>query len=139
MLKPLVLPPGSENISKNKTHWIPRHEMVNVLQDVIDESGAACNVDLLYEHSFVSLQTSNCGSHIVVTCESVASKTKVDLEAKLIVGADGINSEVREYLSKHPESLKEWNYNSNKFKAIRKHSPSVGLRIKVNFLIITKK
>ena len=131
MLKPLVLPPGSNDISVNKTHWIPRHEMINVLQDVVKESNTAFKVNILHDHSFVSLQTNDSGTYLVVTCEGNGLKKTLNIEANLVIGADGISSKVREYLVKHPESLKGWNYKPKKFKAVRKHSPSVGLRIKV--------
>ena len=44
-LEPYVLDPGTKDLITKKTHWIPRHEMINVLQDAIRESDCASNIE----------------------------------------------------------------------------------------------
>ena len=131
-LEPLVRELGTKDVTTKKTYWIPRHEMINVLQDAIRESDCASKIDMKYSNMFESLEPNSKGC-LTLTYTETSSKRKHHIEADLIIGADGVNSSVREFFSNKNEVFKNWDINHDEFKAIRKHSPSVGLRVKVNY------
>lgn len=55
---------------------------------------------------------------------------KKTIEGKLVVGADGIRSKVRECLKEHTGLFGSWRYKENKFKIRKWVSPATGLRLK---------
>uniref|UniRef100_A0A7S3Q829 FAD-binding domain-containing protein n=1 Tax=Chaetoceros debilis TaxID=122233 RepID=A0A7S3Q829_9STRA len=121
-------------MSKAESYWIPRHKMVNLLQEGIKEHN--------------NLNDANCGKieiHSGFTCEAVSpnddSSINVrlkdekgrdqDVSGQLIVGADGVNSQVRECLKNGSSLFGEWkNFKSKKFAVKKWVSPSVGLKLK---------
>lgn len=114
--------------------WLPRHEMVKILQEAVADCSS--DINLLCNHEFLSVKPNSVGgdgkSELTVRSRNLLTGEEIDLDGTLVVGADGVNSNVREYLSQDGgRCFEEWECNPRKFEAIKKHSPAVGLRIKV--------
>jgi len=121
-------------MNKSESYWIPRHKMVNLLQEGIKEHNTS--------------NDANCGKieiHSGFTCEAVSpiddSSINVTLKdekggdqnvsGQLIVGADGVNSQVRECLKNGSSLFGKWkNFKSKKFAVKKWVSPAVGLKLK---------
>ena len=128
--------------SGEKSYWIPRNAMVGVLEKAIQEQE---------EKRFVG---ENFGSVKVLPCEQCLSLTSLSdgrievtvldvrdrqvrfeqsFVADLVVGADGMNSAVRTYLSNPPaDAPTDWlTENPRKFRVHSWASAASGLRMKV--------
>lgn len=122
-----------------RSYWIPRHEMVVLMWDAIDEhnknraSGGNCVGKIHYDHGVQCLNVQPSTEHenhvSVLVKNSVDGKEKT-VEAELVVGADGINSKVRECLKERSGLFQSWNYNNKKFKMRKWISPATGLKLK---------
>lgn len=112
-------------------YWIPRHEMVGLMVECIEEhndKGEGGKISFLTGRECISVTPGDAGVDVKVkdaTCDVV-------LQADLVVGADGMNSKVRECLANNSEDT--WSKDSPKPKMfnLRKWvSPASFLRIKV--------
>uniref|UniRef100_A0A7S3Q8B6 FAD-binding domain-containing protein n=1 Tax=Chaetoceros debilis TaxID=122233 RepID=A0A7S3Q8B6_9STRA len=125
----------SPTMSKAESYWIPRHKMVNLLQEGIKEHNNSddANCGKIEIHSgFTCEAVSPIGddSSINVTLKDEKGRDQ-DVSGQLIVGADGVNSQVRECLKNGSSLFGEWkNFKSKKFAVKKWVSPSVGLKLK---------
>lgn len=73
-------------------------------------------------------------NHISVIVKSNQSEEEKTVDGKLIVGADGIRSRVRECLKegKNNCSFDAWDYNPKKFQLKTWKNPATGLKLKVS-------
>ncbi|GAB5372321.1 hypothetical protein AAMO2058_001655300 [Amorphochlora amoebiformis] len=109
--------PPSLDPSRKPTYWIPREELLEILND---EAMKRDNIHVLYSTKVNDIQQDE-GVSIVST---QGPSGNPDIRADLLVGADGINSAVREVCG-------VWS-NDKKGFTPRKHvSPSTGLRYKM--------
>ena len=128
--------------SGEKSYWIPRNAMVGVLETVIqeqegrrlagDDIGA---VNVLPYKQCISLTSINDG-RIQVTVLDVRDpqvRFEQSFVVDLVVGADGMNSAVRNYLSNPPaDAPTDWlTENPRKFRVHSWASAASGLRMKV--------
>ncbi|KAL3799590.1 hypothetical protein HJC23_008717 [Cyclotella cryptica] len=107
-------------------YWIPRHEMVGLMVECIDEhneKGEGGKISFYTGKECTSVSPRDVGGVFVEV-----------YQADLVVGADGMNSKVRECLS-HPRSaVGGWSLDCpkpNYFKLKKWRSPASFLRIKV--------
>jgi kynurenine 3-monooxygenase len=129
----------------NVGFWIPRHEMVKLMVEEIDEhnqKGVGGTIKLCTGMECVSV-TPRSGSSsnnesdktvVVVTAQDTTKSTKTTTEytANLVIGADGMNSQVRTSLANAEPGT--WSSNciqSSKFQPKKYTSPASYLRIKV--------
>jgi len=123
--KPLV-----EEDGKN-TYWIPRHAMVQLL---LEEAQATEGIEFCGGQACEAVLPSVDENKMLVTTRDTVSGESNQFEADLVVGADGMNSKVREYLATDPtHALQDefQDYNPKKFRVKKWTSPSSHLRIKV--------
>ena len=140
---------GSLNVQDDKAkargYWLPRHEMVNLMSECIDEHNSqndSCKIEVLMGQECVDvLPTKRVSAGQNVACVKVRNAKDGSLkllEAKLVVGADGMNSKVRECLGRAPNTLwrqssssTKGTFNPKKFLLKKWTSPASHLRIKV--------
>eukprot|EP00978_Attheya_sp_CCMP212_P010478 scaffold25378_cov67-Attheya_sp.AAC.2 len=127
--KPVVQDDGKNS------YWIPRHAMVQLL---LEEAQATPGIEFCGGQACEAVLPSNKGNNNsnkmqVTTRDAVSGETK-QFEADLVVGADGMNSKVREYLATDPNHMLQdefQDYHPRKFRVKQWISPSSDLRIKV--------
>lgn len=120
------------------SYWIARHQMVELLWDAVDEHNSLTRDDNIigrihYEQGVHCLSVQPSTEHddrVSVVLKRKSNGQEKTAEAKLVVGADGINSQVRECLRKRSGLFGSWNYNSDKFKVRKWTSPATGLKLK---------
>ena len=71
-------------------------------------------------------------SHVTVTVQDVETGDQKEISGNLVVGADGINSKVRECLKEKQGEFGTWEYKAKKFELKKRSSPATGLRLKVS-------
>lgn len=118
------------------SYWIPRHEMTLLLWEAVDEHNADHGQNegiITFEQGMKCIEVSKNktlnDNEVLVVVQDVASEQIKALTAKLVVGADGINSQVRNCLNQQSDKL-EFDYNPKKFKVKKYISPASGLKIK---------
>eukprot|EP00532_Pseudo-nitzschia_australis_P015105 CAMPEP_0168279464 /NCGR_PEP_ID=MMETSP0141_2-20121125/20499_1 /TAXON_ID=44445 /ORGANISM="Pseudo-nitzschia australis, Strain 10249 10 AB" /LENGTH=527 /DNA_ID=CAMNT_0008222427 /DNA_START=239 /DNA_END=1821 /DNA_ORIENTATION=- len=124
------------------SYWIPRHEMVLLMWDAIDqhnnERGDSNSVGRIdYEHGVDCIHvhpSDEHENHVSVVVKTKSNGKEKTVEANLVVGADGINSKVRECLRERAGLFETWRYNDKKFKIRKWVTPATGLRLKVKAL-----
>lgn len=136
------------SMSDEESYWIPRHEMVNLLQDAIDDHNAKermkkASADSQNDGLLGRIEVQS-GMECMDVCPEMTSsfcKVKVVLEnkeggtvtstANLVVAADGIHSKVRQSLLEGSKVFANWNnFKVNRFKVKKWMSPASGLRLK---------
>lgn len=130
--------PSLPRMGGTESYWVPRHEMVMLLWEAIDEhnqltgrSNLVGRID--YEHGVECLRIHPSNEHenrVSVVMKNKSSGREKAIEASLVVGADGINSKVRECLKERAGLFGSWRYNSNKFNIRKWVSPATGLKLK---------
>ena len=129
-------------------YWIPRHEMVKLMVEEIDEhneKGVGGKITLCTGMECLSVLPSNeRGKDVTVTVKNVTTSSLLssspqdddnnikEYHAKLVIGADGMNSKVRDCLA--AASTGTWSskcVKSSKFIPTKYISPASFLRIKV--------
>jgi len=124
------------------SYWIPRHEMVQLMLEVMEEhekereESVGCDVgriDYRPGQECVSVRPDGTSSCVAVTTRDVSTGEDTMHEATLVVGADGMNSRVRECLAtEDADAFKGWsNFNPKKFVPKKWRSPASFQRIKV--------
>mmetsp|Transcript_8021 Transcript_8021/g.11935 ORF Transcript_8021/g.11935 Transcript_8021/m.11935 type:complete len:550 (+) Transcript_8021:46-1695(+) len=121
------------------SYWIPRNELIKLLLDAIDDHNTAAvegkistTITVKLGHScFHVCPSPDNPSKIFVRAKPQGNSSTTLLQASLIVGADGLNSKVRECLAQDNDFEKWPSLNPKKFIVRKYNSPSVGLRIKV--------
>jgi len=129
----------------NVGFWIPRHEMVKLMVEEIEEHnkrGLGGTITLCTGQECVSVvpRTNEDGESdtVVVTTKDASSSSSSqeistnEYNANLVIGADGMNSKVRQCLHNAPPGT--WSSNcvkSTKFQPKTYTSPASFLRIKV--------
>lgn len=106
-----------------KSYWIRRHEFIRVLLD-------AANADerITIINGVKCSKISGTGSEIVVQTEGSTNET---LKTSLLLGCDGMNSQVRASLAKDPSPFPDWKNNDPYgFRVKKWFSPASGLRFK---------
>jgi kynurenine 3-monooxygenase len=128
-------------------YWIPRHEMVTLMAECIQEhnnantgsNNKAGKISSLTGRECLDVSPGTSGINVKIRTDT---SNNITLQANLVIGADGMNSKVRECLSKDPSSSDNdndatssyWNAASPKpksFKLQKYISPASFLRIKV--------
>lgn len=118
-------------------YWLPRHEMVKLMAECIDEHNASSEnkIDFLLGQECVDILPTNNAHKNNFVCVTAKNKNgELNLhQATLVVGADGMNSKVRHCLAKSPSNV--WQsykgFKPNKFILKRWTSPASHQRIKV--------
>ena len=123
------------------SYWIPRHAMVQLMLECVEEHNAECisnaklgRIDYCPGTECQSIRPSLDDTSVVVTTVDTSTGQTLKRHAALLVGADGMNSRVRECLvASHnvPEFASWSNYNPDKFQLRKWTSPSSHQRIKV--------
>jgi 2-polyprenyl-6-methoxyphenol hydroxylase-like FAD-dependent oxidoreductase len=132
-------------MSEGESYWIPRHEMVNLLQDAIDEhnddrleakSEKDCELGKIEVQSGMECihvspdVTSSSLSRVKVVLKSREGEA-LTVYASLVVAADGIHSKVRQCLLEGSKVFADWkNFRANRFQVKKWISPASGLRLK---------
>ena len=121
-------------------YWIPRHELVKLF---LTEVSKEQNIELHFGVKFENFTP--CLDGLQVDCTSDGENgdsVKLSYQGKLVVGADGLNSRVRNQLATSHALFEGWRGYStaNAFVPRAWKTPSVGLRVKTlqlepNFLI----
>eukprot|EP00545_Synedropsis_sp_CCMP1620_P013649 CAMPEP_0119028420 /NCGR_PEP_ID=MMETSP1176-20130426/38846_1 /TAXON_ID=265551 /ORGANISM="Synedropsis recta cf, Strain CCMP1620" /LENGTH=592 /DNA_ID=CAMNT_0006984545 /DNA_START=49 /DNA_END=1827 /DNA_ORIENTATION=+ len=127
------------------SYWIPRHGMVTLLEEAIQEqqqqkekdktSSDIGSIQVLPCKACLSLEPQDNGQ-IEVTVQDTKDPTvrfQQSFIADLVVGADGANSAVRQFLA-HPSPTAKTNWLTDQPKKFRTHrwaSAASGLRMKV--------
>lgn len=116
------LKPKEINVARPKEtrFWIRRHEFTKILLDAVAETE---NIQIVNRVSCREIKAES-DSEITVCVESKNEKSGSpvlkEYKSSLVIGADGMNSAVRESLSKPESSLKKWvNGNPKGFKVKR--------------------
>ena len=130
----------SEKTSPKASYWIPRHAMVQLMLECVQEHNAECSsnaelgrIDYCPGTECQSIRPSSDDSCVVVTTVDKSTGQTIKRHATLLVGADGMNSRVRECLaSQNATEFASWsNYKPEKFQLRKWTSPSSHQRIKV--------
>mmetsp|Transcript_23576 Transcript_23576/g.65427 ORF Transcript_23576/g.65427 Transcript_23576/m.65427 type:complete len:557 (+) Transcript_23576:155-1825(+) len=118
--------------------WIPRHEMVKLMWKAVEEhndsiGGSNHAGRIFYEHGVDCIrihQSSTDENRVSVVVRNKSSDGEKTVEARLVVGADGINSKVRECLRERDGLFGSWRYNKKRFKIRKWVTPATGLKLK---------
>mmetsp|Transcript_62378 Transcript_62378/g.71657 ORF Transcript_62378/g.71657 Transcript_62378/m.71657 type:complete len:570 (-) Transcript_62378:110-1819(-) len=134
------------------SYWIPRHKMTVLMWDAVDEhnkargdnnldvgqinyeQGVSCiNVHPSSSPSNSNENDENCNHNLIsVVVKNKSNGEEKIVEGKLVVGADGIRSKVRECLKERTGLFgSSWHYKEKKFKIRKWVSPATGLKLKV--------
>ena len=138
---------NDSNNNPRTSYWIPRHAMVQVLTECCEEQQKEtldenCGTIDIYNGKKVDTLTTTVGNSedgkedlVVVHCKDGST-----YQATLVVAADGIDSQVRQYLAttqahNDASSTQEgasWlhAHNPKQFQVRRYHSPSTGVKLK---------
>eukprot|EP00956_Cyclotella_meneghiniana_P024273 scaffold48541_cov63-Cyclotella_meneghiniana.AAC.8 len=136
-----VMPSGEKAAAVG--YWIPRHEMVKLMMEEIDlhnqRDGSGGTITLCTGQECTSVSPGNTlkkdGGVIVKAVSTIAdasSKEEKEYIANLVIGADGMNSNVRSCLADATPGT--WSSNSvpsSQFQLKQYTSPASYLRIKV--------
>ena len=140
-VKKKIETPKVPSIGGARSYWIPRHTMTVLLWDVVDEHNKSRNDNspvgkIAYEQGVncVSVCPTNNGGISVAVKNKSTGEEKI-VEGKLVVGADGIRSKVRECLKERTGLFGTWRYNEKKFKIKKWVSPATGLKLKVSMIV----
>jgi len=131
----ISMPTGEK--AANVGYWLPRHEMVQLMVEEIDEHnrrGLGGKITLCTGQECVSVLPRENDGGITITTKDVVSsaQTTKEYNANLVVGADGMNSKVRECLANaSPGTWSSKCVKSSKFIPKKYTSPASYLRIKV--------
>jgi 2-polyprenyl-6-methoxyphenol hydroxylase-like FAD-dependent oxidoreductase len=137
--------------NKKCSYWIPRHEMCELMLECVKEHQKQYSNELKsssnppsigqieYHPSIkcVSLCPSSDSSTVLIDAIDISTGDSITYNATLVVGADGINSQVRQALAtESPHNLfstNRWSssFNPKRFIMKKWRSPSSFLRIKV--------
>jgi kynurenine 3-monooxygenase len=122
-------------------YWIPRHTMTVLLEDVIAEQEAkrrdgslkAGKVELFYSKECRSIQTSD--GLVEVTVQDTKDpnvRFQETYKGDLLIGADGMNSAVRNCLADETATKTTWlNVSPKQFRLKIRKSPASNLRMRV--------
>jgi 2-polyprenyl-6-methoxyphenol hydroxylase-like FAD-dependent oxidoreductase len=114
--RPVTLGTGNVTVSMKRSYWIPRHQMVEILQEECHRH----NVTLLHGKQFQSMSANE-------TSVSVSCADGSDYTSSLVVAADGYESSVREYLRQYNGT--DWCV-APQWKVRRYKSPATGVKLK---------
>ncbi|GAX26316.1 hypothetical protein FisN_16Lh154 [Fistulifera solaris] len=114
--RPVTLGTGNATVLMKRSYWIPRHQMVEILQEECHRH----NVTLLHGKQFQSLSANE--TSVTVSCADGS-----DYTASLLVAADGYESPVREYLLQCKSE--DW-CAAPQWKVRRYKSPATGVKLK---------
>lgn len=113
---------------KNKeivNYWMPRSSFLQLLAHAV-ENQHSHSVRLLFNTAVDSIELghgSGCTSPVHACLRNADTGETEHLQPSLLVGADGVNSKVREVLAQYDPGTR--------FHMQKKHSPSAGLKFKV--------
>ncbi|KAL7479473.1 hypothetical protein ACHAW6_005199 [Cyclotella cf. meneghiniana] len=117
-------------------YWIPRHEMVGLMVECIDEhnaKGEGGKISFYTGKECTDVSPRETGGVFVEVRDNATGAT-TGYQADLVVGADGMNSKVRECLSNPRPAVGGWSPECPEpkhFKLKKWRSPASFLRIKV--------
>jgi len=107
---------------KQTAYWVTRQALLDLLLQHLERTNTDSRIRLLFDHSFDSIDVSE--DNIVATAIKGDVEKNV-FHPQLILGCDGLNSNLRESLDANSKSPKD------AFKMIAKPSPSSNLLYKV--------
>jgi kynurenine 3-monooxygenase len=114
-------------------YHIARHTFSMILVDVLENEP---NVTMKWGTELKNLVVDSNGTEIDVYVQdennSQTTMETTKYTASLVVGADGINSRVRETLAQSAIQLSNWTKGHEHFKVTQHKSPSSGMRVKVS-------
>ena len=121
--EPKMIPMFRNSAVRN--YWIRRHEFIRLLLDAAEAekritivNGASCAKISALSDSEIEIQTEGSTNRKII--------------ASLVVGCDGMKSQVRESLASSPSPFQGWaNSDPKRFKVKRWFSPASGLKFKV--------
>ena len=118
-------------------YWVPRHTMVELMAECIEEHNSkdnVCRIDFQFGQECLDvIPTKRTGRNYVCVTAKDSEDGSIKLhQATLVVGADGMKSRVRQCLAAAPKNL--WDshrgFKPDKFKLKQWTSPASHLRIK---------
>ena len=107
---------------KQTAYWITRSALIDMLLKRLNDVNKDGRIDLILGHSFIDIDRRQ--DKAAATIETSLGATKL-IEADLILGCDGLNSNVRKCLAKQSD------LNSQDYTMVAKASPSSNLLYKV--------
>ncbi|OEU11337.1 hypothetical protein FRACYDRAFT_192784 [Fragilariopsis cylindrus CCMP1102] len=130
------------------SYWIPRHKMTVLMWNAVDEhnnnkaragdnnnnnnsNNLVGNINYEQGVSCVNVYPSSSPSDNNNENDSRNCNRNLISVGKLVVGADGIRSKVRECLKKRTGLFGSWHYKERKFQIRKWASPATGLKLKV--------
>ena len=124
-----IMPSGQINVKAlpvmdtkdTEKWWIPRSELLKVFQVAAAE--AAPGVTVLYNASCAGIRRDPVDGRLHVQVAVAGGKEERDFSPDLLVGADGINSDVRRFLEESVDAAKHT--------PVTLGSPAAGLRYKM--------
>ena len=129
--KPVAISANVEIPKKRRNFWIPRHQMVELLEECCQEqeqhrvetNDKALGSIQIFRKGFEDIESDE-NDELVVKCDDGTTH-----RGALVVAADGIDSSVRERLG--DEARSGWLQSNSKLFHVRKYrSPATGLRMK---------
>jgi 2-polyprenyl-6-methoxyphenol hydroxylase-like FAD-dependent oxidoreductase len=136
------VPGDPDQLFDNKTKTVPlnmgvyyhiaRHLFSMILADALEKEKG---VELLWGRELYNMGPEANGTGIEAFIQTIKSATNTEVvkyTASLVIGADGMNSKVRDILSQSSSPFSSWTKPHNKFKVKHWKSPAYGLRCKVS-------
>lgn len=117
-------------------YWLQRHEFVKLMAECIEDHNAKsdCNIEVLTGQECVDVLPTNQVGQNVVCVKSRNSDGSLSMhQATLCIGADGMDSKVRQCLAAAPTNLWQSHrgFDPRKFRLKQYTSPASHLRIKI--------
>mmetsp|Transcript_11778 Transcript_11778/g.16300 ORF Transcript_11778/g.16300 Transcript_11778/m.16300 type:complete len:421 (+) Transcript_11778:120-1382(+) len=109
--------PPSLSPDRKASYWIPRHELLKLFSE---KAESYANIEMIYGSELRSID--RVGDKVRVRAGNFEKAR--DFFPDLIVGADGLNSEVRKVCS-------QWSSDPTSFDPVKMTSPSTGLKYKM--------
>lgn len=128
--------------SSEPGYWVPRHAMVDLLEEVIEDQERSRqreglkigSIQVLPCQQCQSLKTLDDGQVEVTVLDTTDENARFEhsFVGNLVVGADGMNSAVRDCLADNTATKGSWlTLEHKRFKVKSWTSPATGLRMKV--------
>ncbi|GFH56427.1 hypothetical protein CTEN210_12903 [Chaetoceros tenuissimus] len=114
------------------SYWIPRHEMNLLLWEAIDDYNLKKKEGegyISFQQGMKCINVSSSAEKVSVELQNVATQELSTQSCKLLVGADGLKSQVRTCLYEKSSQF-DFDFDAKKFKLKKYTSPATGLKLK---------